>query len=101
MAEYLLHLSMSFDRTPYEGIKKLPPAHCLTVTPEQMQLRQYFELSAEPALKLKDSREYVDAYREQLGRGNPVPSGFRLCHRLGIERRHRFFHRHRLCRQAS
>lgn len=66
IAEYLLHLSMSFDRTPYHGVKKLPPAHCLTVTPHQMRLRQYFELSAEPALKLKDSRDYVAAYRKQL-----------------------------------
>jgi asparagine synthase (glutamine-hydrolysing) len=66
VAEYLLHLSMSFDRTPYAGIKKLPPAHCLTVTPDRIQLRHYFELSAEPELKLRDSREYVDAYREQL-----------------------------------
>jgi len=66
VAEYLVQLSMSFDRTPYAGIKKLPPAHCLTVTPDRMRLRQYFTLSAEPALKLRDSREYVDAYREQL-----------------------------------
>ena len=66
VAEYLVHLSMSFDHTPYNGIKKLPPAHCLTITPKQIQLRRYFELSAEPALRLKDSREYVDAYREQL-----------------------------------
>jgi asparagine synthase (glutamine-hydrolysing) len=66
VAEYLLRLSMSFDRTPYVGIKKLPPAHCLTVTPTRTQLRQYFQLSAEPELKLKDSREYVDAYRAQL-----------------------------------
>jgi asparagine synthase (glutamine-hydrolysing) len=66
VAEYLLYLSKSFDRTPYAGIRKLPPAHCLTVTEEQTKLRQYFQLSAVPALKLKDSREYVDAYREQL-----------------------------------
>lgn len=66
VAEYLLSLSMSFDHTPYVGIKKLPPAHCLTITSQQMQLRKYFELSAEPALKLKDSREYVGAYREVL-----------------------------------
>ena len=66
MVEYLLHLSMSFDRTPYEGIHKLPPAHTLTVTPTHHRLRCYFDLSSEPELKLKDSREYVDAYREQL-----------------------------------
>ncbi|OGU16431.1 MAG: hypothetical protein A2076_03365 [Geobacteraceae bacterium GWC2_53_11] len=66
VAEYMVHNSMSFDRTPYHNIKKLPPAHFLTVTPQQVQLQQYFTLSAEPALKLKDSREYVAAYREQL-----------------------------------
>jgi asparagine synthase (glutamine-hydrolysing) len=66
VAEYLLHLSMSFEDTPYEGIKKLPPAHCLTIAGEQIQLRQYFQLSATPELKLKDSREYVEAYRNVL-----------------------------------
>ncbi len=66
MAEYMLHLSMSFDETPYRGIRKLPPAHCLTVTPGQHRLRKYFTLGTEPPLTLKDSREYIDVYREQL-----------------------------------
>lgn len=66
VTEYLLRLSMSWDRTPYQGIHRLPPAHCLSVTPSGVRIWRYFELSAEPALKLKDSREYVDAYREQL-----------------------------------
>ena len=68
IVDYLTRLSMSFDETPYREIRKLPPAHTLTVTPEKHVLKQYFELSAEPELKLKDSREYVDAYREQLER---------------------------------
>jgi asparagine synthase (glutamine-hydrolysing) len=46
VAEYLLNISMSFDRTPYLRIMKLPPAHSLTVTPQQVRLRQYFTLSA-------------------------------------------------------
>jgi asparagine synthase (glutamine-hydrolysing) len=66
IVEYLTCLSMSFDGTPYEGIYKLPPAHTLSVTSRNHNLSQYFKLSAEPELKLKDSREYVDAYREQL-----------------------------------
>lgn len=66
IAEYLLQLSMSFDRTPYQGIMKLPPAHSLTVTPQTARLRQYFTLSAEPELKLAKSSDYVDAYREVL-----------------------------------
>ncbi len=66
MAAYLHRLSKSFAQTPYVGIKKLPPGHCLTVTPEREHLHQYFHLTSEPPLHLKDSREYVDAYREQL-----------------------------------
>lgn len=66
LADYLLRLSMSFDRTPFRGIRKLPPAHCLTVTPETQRLRQYFQLADVPPLRLRDSREYVEAYREQL-----------------------------------
>jgi len=66
LVDYLMSLSMSFDRTPYRGLRKLPPAHCLTVTPETQRRRQYFQLADVPALSLTDSREYVEAYREQL-----------------------------------
>jgi asparagine synthase (glutamine-hydrolysing) len=66
VAEYLMRLSMSFEDTAYEGIKKLPPAHCLTVAAQQMHLRQYFQLSATPELKLKGTGEYVEAYRAVL-----------------------------------
>jgi len=66
MVEYIMHMSMSFEQTPYKGIYKLPPAHTLTVTPASHTLRQYFTLSAEPELKLKNSDDYVNAYREQL-----------------------------------
>lgn len=66
VAEYLVHLSMSFEDTCYEGIKKLPPAHCLAVTEGSARLWPYFQLCAEPELKLADSREYADAYRDVL-----------------------------------
>jgi asparagine synthase (glutamine-hydrolysing) len=66
IAEYLMHLSMSFEDTPYERVKKLPPAHCLTVANGESRRRKYFELSATPELKLKGSRKYVEAYREVL-----------------------------------
>ena len=66
IVDYLTSLSMSFDQTPYIGIKKLPPGHTLTVTPNRHGLRQYFSLSTEPELKLGNSSDYVDAYREQL-----------------------------------
>jgi asparagine synthase (glutamine-hydrolysing) len=66
MADYLSALSMSFDRTPYKEIRKLPPAHCLSVSANRRNLRQYANLADVQPLELKDSQEYVDAYREQL-----------------------------------
>jgi asparagine synthase (glutamine-hydrolysing) len=66
IAEYLTGLSMSFDRTPYTGILKLPPSHSLTVTKEGATLKKYHDLSDVPELSLKNSGDYVDAYREQL-----------------------------------
>lgn len=66
IVDYLLFMSMSFDRTPYGRIFKLPPAHTLAVARETHSLRRYFSLHNIPELRLKDPREYVDAYREQL-----------------------------------
>lgn len=66
IAEYLTDLSMSFDKTPYRGVLKLPPSHSLTVTPEGTKLRKYHDLSDVPELKLKTSDDYVEAYREHL-----------------------------------
>jgi len=66
VAEYLAGLSMSFDGTPYTGILKLPPSHSLTVTPDGAVLRKYHDLSDVPELSLKNSGDYVEAYREHL-----------------------------------
>ena len=66
LVDYLLRLSMSFDRTPYRDILKLPPAHTLTVDAHGHRLRQYFSLAQEPPLLLQDPGEYVEAYRERL-----------------------------------
>lgn len=83
ICEYLCGLSMSFDRTCYRRIYKLPPAHSLSVTAEGSQLRRYFELSAVEELRLKDSREYVDAYRDELERA--VKCRLRTNYALGSE----------------
>lgn len=66
LVDYLTHLSMSFEKTPYRDIQKLPPAHSLTIGPHQETLQHYFQLGMEAPLILKDSRDYVEAYREQL-----------------------------------
>lgn len=68
MAEYLVQVSMSFDGTPYRGILKLPPGHCLRIGREGHSLRQYHRLSGETTLRLKRPEDYVAAYREELER---------------------------------
>lgn len=68
MAEYLVHLSMSFEGTPYQGIFKLPPGHSLRIGREGQSLRQYHRLSGETTLRLKRPEDYVAAYREELER---------------------------------
>ena len=66
MVDYMTHLSMSFDKTPYQGILKIPPAHSLKVGVANHQMTQYFNLSEIEPLRLKTSEDYVDAYREVL-----------------------------------
>ena len=52
------------ERTIYTTIKRLPPAHCLTVTPDNMQIRQYWRLEDTPELHLPRREDYVAAFRE-------------------------------------
>ncbi len=40
------------ERTIHTPIRRLPPAHCLTVTPERLDLRQYLHLENTPELRL-------------------------------------------------
>ena len=83
MAEYMVGLSMNFTDTAYTNIQKLAPAHCLTISKTRNHLRQYFKFSPETSLKLKDSQEYVDCYREQLKES--IRCRLRSDYNLGVE----------------
>ncbi|TRZ84074.1 asparagine synthetase B [bacterium] len=52
------------ERTILTPLKRLPPAHTLTVTPERLDVRQYWFLEHTPELSLKRREDYVDAFRE-------------------------------------
>lgn len=64
MAKFLIGDDIGFDLAAYEGIKKLPPAHRLTVTKEKTTLDRYFRFSPDKTLRLGGTGEYVEAYRE-------------------------------------
>jgi len=83
MAEYLTDLSMSFDKTPYQTIQKLAPGHCLIITPNKTELRQYHQLSGETSLQLNSTEEYVAAYQEQLKRA--IQCRLRSDYKVGSE----------------
>lgn len=52
------------EGTVHTNIKRLPPAHTLTVTPKTCTTRQYWYLENRPMLRLAGRGEYVDAFRE-------------------------------------
>ena len=51
------------ERTIHTPIKRLPPAHCLTVTHEHLDVRQYWRLEDTPELHLPRRNDYVEAFR--------------------------------------
>jgi asparagine synthase (glutamine-hydrolysing) len=67
MARYLLHLSMSHDRTGYEEILKLPAGHCLSVDGEgRFKLRRWHEWREDAPAASRRELRWLEDYREIL-----------------------------------
>lgn len=65
IADFLLfEMSPDLDRTAFQAIRRLPPAHALVVTGEQVSLRRYWSLPVEPVTVYKRSRDYVEHFVE-------------------------------------
>jgi asparagine synthase (glutamine-hydrolysing) len=52
------------ERTIHKPIKRLPPAHYLAVTPERLEVRQYWRLEDTPELRLPRREDYAQQFRE-------------------------------------
>ena len=65
LADYFENLE-AFDLTStfFLDLYRLPPAHAIIVTADNVRIWRYWELQARPALKLADDREYAEAFRE-------------------------------------
>ena len=50
--------------TCYEGIRRLPPAHAMAVTPERAVVERYWYLEDTPRLELGSDQEYLEAFLE-------------------------------------
>ncbi|MEI7844373.1 MAG: asparagine synthase-related protein [Chloroflexota bacterium] len=54
------------ERSIYQQIQRLPPAHTLKVTPEKNNVRQYWRMEDTPILRLAKRQDYVEAFREKF-----------------------------------
>ncbi len=64
IAQVLVSWPEHGEATCYLGIKRLPPAHQMSVTRNNINIRQYWFLENTPPLRLKSDREYVEAFGE-------------------------------------
>jgi asparagine synthase (glutamine-hydrolysing) len=54
------------ERTLYRDIQRLPHAHTLVVDAARSTLKRYWRLDLSRELKLRDDREYAEAFRDQF-----------------------------------
>jgi asparagine synthase (glutamine-hydrolysing) len=64
IAGYLTGILDDTEATFYNDIRRLPPAHALTVTRDSMRLHRYWSPDAEHELKLSSDEEYAEGFRE-------------------------------------
>ncbi|TVQ95021.1 MAG: asparagine synthetase B [Chromatiaceae bacterium] len=66
IADFLVTQLEGIDKTStfFEEVYRLPPAHSVTVTPEQMQVRRYWRLEPGEELRLPSNEAYAEAFLE-------------------------------------
>lgn len=67
LAEFLALLPPDKDTTFYEEIRRLPPAHTLSVSDGERRLRRYWRLNTSRELRLGSDQEYAAAFAEVFG----------------------------------
>jgi asparagine synthase (glutamine-hydrolysing) len=65
LAQYLISWpAYHGQRAAYSRLRRLPPAHALTLTPERCEVRSYWRMEDQTELRLSRRSEYVGAFRE-------------------------------------
>ena len=62
LEEYLE--SIDFESTFYTAVRRLPPAHCLSLNASCLTIRRYWSLVPRPPLDLPNDRDYAEAFLE-------------------------------------
>jgi asparagine synthase (glutamine-hydrolysing) len=69
VGDYLLiGCDMHLTLTPFEQIERLPPAHTLAASQEQVRFARYWSFPIEEPLRYRRSREYVDEFHGLLSK---------------------------------
>lgn len=67
IADYLLFdFNLDASTSAFADIKRLPPAHSLTVTADRLQVQSYWTLPILDELQYKDRAEYVEQFSELM-----------------------------------
>ena len=64
LALHLAILPLPDGKTFYRNLRSLPHGHCLSVTPEGLTQREYWNPGDTPRLRLRNDAAYLDAFRE-------------------------------------
>lgn len=63
IAEYLVPMFDDKESTFFEGIRRLPPAHCAVVSSNGMKMRRYWSLNNAPTNRAHKAEENLEEYR--------------------------------------
>ncbi|HMC62089.1 MAG TPA: asparagine synthase (glutamine-hydrolyzing), partial [Candidatus Solibacter sp.] len=66
LSEYLNFGYCSGEQTLFSGIRKLMPGHWLRLTPEQLAIRQYWEIPRPNSHEKRDDQSWIDECRSRL-----------------------------------
>lgn len=68
IAELLTYGDRFVERTLYRDIRRLPPAHVAVIDASRFTLTRYWDFDLSRELRLRDDREYAEAFRERFDR---------------------------------
>src|SRR5207253_1934330 len=54
------------EATAYRAIRRLPPAHCLSIDAAGMKIWRYWRMETIPEIRFRREEEYVEQFRELL-----------------------------------
>jgi len=66
LSEYLTFGYCSGDRTLFTGIRKLMPGHWLRLTPDQFEIRRYWDIPEPASQPPRDDRDWIAECRTRL-----------------------------------